>query len=135
MRKLALAAALVLGGCVSQGGIRPLLPYEIATLPYRTGNTTEQLGSLTYESGCLLFRPDDGGARLLPVWPEATTLEETMLTFHEPGKADERIVTGQEVVLDLIPLDWESLDPVRFARFRQQCDYQPVFVTDVAPAN
>lgn len=135
MRKLALAAVLVLNGCASSQGIRPLLPYEIPTLAYRAGDATEQLGSLTYESGCLLFRPDDGGALLLPIWPDATRLEETMLTFHEPGKSDERLVTGQEVVLDLIPLDWASLDPERFARFHRQCDYQAVFVTGVAPAN
>jgi hypothetical protein len=129
-----LVALVLLEACASQE-IRPLRPFEIATAPYRSDKPESVLGTLMYEGGCLLFRPDEGPGPLLPVWPTGTRFEEALVTFHEPGRAEQRIAIGEEVRLDGQSADWPSLDRERFAPFEHQCGAEPFFVADVTPAN
>ncbi len=134
MRLIAFAGLFVLASCATDG-IRPLRPYEIATSTYRDGDAQSYVGSLMYEDGCLLFRSEDGQTRLLPVWPTGSRFEESLLTFHQPAKAEQRLVTGEEVKIDGLPGHWSDLDQRRFAPFRHQCGSEPFFVTGVTPAN
>lgn len=134
MRSFALVLLVLLQGCATQG-VRPLKPYEIATAPYRFGETKPVLGSLMYEGGCLLFRTEGDSGVLVPVWPAGTRFEESLVTFHEPGRAEQRLALGEEVVLHALPLEWAKLDADRFQPFKHQCGGEPIFVADVTPAN
>ncbi len=134
MRRFALVVFLLLQACATQG-VRPLRPGEIATAPYRFGQARPVLGTLMYEGGCLLFRTDGDSAVLLPVWPNGTRFEESLITFHEPGRADQRVAVGEEIRIDSLPLDWSSLDRGSFEPFRHQCGAKPLFVAHLAPAN
>ena len=134
MRRFGLLIALLLAGCASES-VRPLKPHEIATAPYRFGQAKPLLGALMYEGGCLLFRTDGDPAVLLPVWPTGTQFEESLVTFHEPGRVDQRVAVGEEVRLDTLPLDWAKLDLAGFQPFHHQCGAEPVFVAGVTPAN
>lgn len=134
MRRFAFVMLLLVQGCAS-GGVHPLRPNEIATAPYRFGKARPLVGSLMYEGGCLLFRTEDDSAVLLPVWPTGTLFEESLVTFHEPGRADQRVAVGEEIRIDGLPLDWSSFDAVRYESFRHQCGAEPIFVAHVTPAN
>jgi hypothetical protein len=134
MRKFILLLFLLLEACAT-GGVRPLRPYEIATAPYRFGEAKPVLGTLMYEGGCLLFRTEGDTGLLMPVWPTGTRFEESLVTFHEPGRAEQRVVLGEEVRLDTLPLDWATLDSAGFRSFHHQCGGEPIFVSEVTPAN
>jgi hypothetical protein len=134
MRKTVILVLLLLEGCASQG-VRPLRDYEIATAPYRFGEAKPVLGTLMYEGGCLLLRPDGQSGMLLPVWPTGTQFEESLVTFHQPGRADQRVVVGEEVRFGTLGLDWTNLDSAGFKSFHHQCGAAPVFIADVTPAN
>lgn len=134
MRKIGLLVLLMLQGCVSND-IRPLRPYELAVAPYHYGESEALVGSLMYEGGCLLFVTDDKSRQLLPVWPTGSTFEEQLITFHEPAKAEQRMILGEQIRLDGQLGDWTKLDDPQFAPFRQQCRAEPFFVTAVRPAN
>ena len=134
MRLLPIAALFLLQACAT-GGIRPLRPNEIATAPYHGGDSKPALGSLMYEGGCLLLRMEDGSAPLLPVWPTGTSFEESLVTVHEPGKADQQVVLGEEIRLDGVPAAWPDMQREIYAPFQNQCGARPFFVTHVAPAN
>jgi len=134
MRKFGLIAIVLLDAC-APNGIRPLRPFEIATAPYHSGNIQSLVGSLMYESGCLLFRNEDGSTQLLPVWPSGSKFEESLVTFHRPAKSDQRVVIGEEILIDGQPGDWSALDNRAFERFRHQCRAEPFFVSGVTPAN
>ena len=136
MRYLALVPFLLLEACVSTATVRPLRDYEIAIGPYHERAAKSVVGSLMYEGRCLLFDGEEGAVRLLPIWPGGSRFEESLVTFHQPAKADQRIVVGEEVRLDGVPVQWSELDPRLFAPFRQQCGWaQPFFVSGLAPAN
>jgi len=134
MRSFALVMLVLLQGCATQS-VRPLKPFEIATAPYRFGESKPILGTLMYEGGCLLFRTEGDSALVLPVWPTGTRFEESLVTFHEPGHADQRLVLGEEVRLATLPLEWAALGRERLEPFHHQCGAEPVFVTGVTPAN
>ena len=136
MRHLSLAALLLLPACASTSSVRPLRDYEIAIGPYHERGSQSVVGSLMYEGRCLLFDGEKGSVRLLPIWPGGTRFEESLVTFHQPAKSDQRIVIGEEGRLDGVPTDWPQLDPRVFAPFRQQCGWaRPFFVSGLAPAN
>lgn len=88
-----------------------------------------------YEGGCLLFRTDGDSGLLLPVWPTGTQFEESLVTFHEPGRSDQRVAVGEEIRLDALPLDWARLDAEGLQPFHHQCGGEPVFVAGLTPAN
>jgi hypothetical protein len=134
MRKAVLIGLLALQSCATTG-VRPLRPYEIATGPYHAAVKEQVVGSLMYEGGCLLFANEDRSRLLLPIWPTGTQFQESMLTFHQPAKTDQRIIIGEEVRLDGEAGEWPQLDSERYAPFRRQCQAQPYFVSAVAPAN
>jgi hypothetical protein len=134
MRRLVLVLLVLLQGCATQN-VRPLKPYEIATAPYRFGEARPVLGTLMYEGGCLLFRTEGDAGLLLPVWPTGTRFEESLVTFHEPGRAEQRVVLGEEIQLDALSLDWAKLDSANFEPFHHQCGAEPVFVAGVTAAN
>ncbi len=134
MRKFGLLLLLLLPGCASQG-FRPLKPFEIATAPYRFGEPRSVLGTLMYEGGCLLFRTEGDSRLLLPVWPTGTQFEESLVTFHEPGRTDQGVALGEEIQLETLPLDWAKLDSASYGPFHHQCGAEPVFVAAVRPAN
>jgi hypothetical protein len=134
MRKATLIVVLLLVSCAPQG-IRPLRPYELATAPYHSGEGESLVGSLMYEGGCLLFRSEDGTKQVLPVWPTGSIFQESLVTFHRPGKADQQVVVGQEILLTGQKAEWSSLDAATYDRFHHQCGSQPFFVTAIAPAN
>jgi hypothetical protein len=132
MRKSGLGmVVLLLAGCASPG-IRPLRAFEVATAPYRQEVKESVVGSLMYEGGCLLFESEDHERRL-PIWSTGTTFQESLITFHHPGRADERIVLGQEIRMDGASAEWPALPG--YDRFEHQCGAKPFFVAGIAPAN
>jgi hypothetical protein len=136
MRHLAPLALLLLSGCVASSSVRPLRDYEIAIGPYHERSTQSFVGGLMYEGRCLLFDGEKGSARLLPIWPGGTRFEESLVTFHQPAKSDQRVAIGEEIRLDGVPTQWSALDPRAFAPFHQQCGWaKPFFVSGLAPAN
>jgi len=136
MRNGGIAAFLLLSGCISHsGGIRPLRPLEVATAPYQEAVTASLTGSLMYEGGCLLFRNDEGGAPLMPVWPAGSIFNGTSVIFHQPGKTDQPVLVGEEFVMEGQPLSWPALSAAAYSPFQQQCAVQPFLVARVRPAN
>jgi hypothetical protein len=135
MRKSGLVVLLVLGGCVQSRGVRPLRPLELATAPYLDAVTDARTGSLMYEGGCLLFRDDDSAARLLPVWPLGSVFNGTSVIFHQPAKSDQRIVVGEEFVMEGKVAGWPGLQGATYLPFQHQCAAQPFFVSKVRPAD
>lgn len=130
-----LAVTLPLGACVTHGGVRPLRPLEIATAPYQQVATTALTGSLMYEGHCLLFRDEASGALLLPVWPDGSTFNGTAVLFHQPGKADQRVMVAEEFRMDGQALQWTSLLGEAYAPFQRECAMPPFFVSRVRPAD
>lgn len=140
MHKAGLAIAvlgltLALGGCIGHGGVRPLRPLEIATAPYHQVATTALTGSLMYEGGCLLFRDEASGALLMPVWPDGSSFNGTAVLFHQPGKADQRVMVAEEFRMDGQALDWSSLFGEAYEPFQRVCAMPPFFVSRVRPAD
>jgi hypothetical protein len=135
MRKAGLAIAILLGGCATHGGVRPLRPLQIATAPYHQVATTALIGSLMYEGRCLLFRDEASGALLLPVWPDGSSFNGTAVLFHQPGKADQRVMVAEEFRMDGQLLQWTTLASDAYAPFERECGMQPFFVTRVRPAD
>ena len=136
-RKLAMLAAILLQGCVASGHerIRPLRPLELATAPYQERVTSALTGSLMYEGGCLLFRPEGTRAWLLPVWPSGSIFNGTSVIFHEPGKAEQPILISQQFVMKGRLLPWAALSMAAYAPFEHQCSAQPFLVSGVRPAD
>ena len=135
MRNAALFGLMMLSGCMSSSHIRPLRPLEIAAAPYQETVTASPTGSLMYEGGCLLFRDDATKGRLLPVWPLGSVFNGTSVIFHQPANADQRIVIGEEFVMEGQPLGWPALPSASYLPFRHQCGAQPFFVSRVRPAD
>ena len=135
MRKFIVVAVLTLTACVSSRGVRPLRPHEIAIGPYHERPTQSFVGSLMYEGGCLIFDGENGSPRLLPIWPTGSRFEETLVTFHRPGKDDQRVTIGEEIRLDGVPSDWSQIRSPQFQSFERQCGARPFFVSSLAPAN
>ena len=134
-RTAILATALTLGGCLSHPGVRPLRPLEIATAPYHQVATTALTGSLMYEGDCLLFREEDSGALLLPVWPTGSSFNGTAVLFHQPAKSDQRLLISEQFQMEGQPLQWTTLAADTYAPFQRECGMQPFFVSRVRPAN
>jgi hypothetical protein len=88
-----------------------------------------------YESGCLLFRNEDGTRQLLPIWPTGSKFEESLVTFHRPAKSDQQVIIGEEIRIEGQRAEWSALDNRTFERFRHQCNTDPFFVSAVTPAN
>jgi hypothetical protein len=123
-------------GCsASHGGVHPLRPQDLATGPYQSLATAAFNGSLMYEGGCLLFRDDENPVQLLPVWPYGSQFNGSLVTFHQPGKAEQRIVVGEEFQLEGQPVAWPALPQSTAAQFEGQCSSQPFAVSRVRPAN
>ena len=135
MRKALLVGLLAMLGACASTGVRPLRAYEIATGPYHSAVKDQVVGSLMYEGGCLLFVNEDRTRQLLPIWPTGTQFQESMVTFHQPAKADQRIIIGEEIRLDGEAVDWPQLEGATYAPFRHQCPGEPFFVSATAPAN
>lgn len=134
MHKAGLIAILFLSGCAGHG-VRPLRPLEIATAPYQQVATTALTGSLMYEGGCLLFRERTSGAILMPVWPAGSSFNGNFVNFHEPAKADQRVVLTEAFQMSGQPVGWTTLGGPPYVPFHHQCDYPPFFVSYVRPAN
>ena len=134
MRTLCVIGLMLLASCASTG-IRPLRPNELAIAPYHEHGEESFVGSLMYEGGCLLFEDEGKATRLLPIWPDGSTFEESLITFHQPAKAEQRVMVGQEIRLQGESLDWASVPDPRLAPFQHQCGAKPFFVTAMTPAN
>jgi hypothetical protein len=138
MRKAALVAFLMLGGCIfnEHPAVRPLRPLEIPTAPYWPIATDTATGSMMYEGGCLLFRNEQTQEILMPVWPQGSSFNGTALLYHLPGKADQWLAISQEVLIYGQPLPWDSLARTTYEPFQHQCGaYAPFFVSNVRPAD
>jgi hypothetical protein len=136
MRKVGLLILLLLPSCVtSSPGIRPLRPLELAVGPYPEAAPSALSGSLMYEGGCLLFRDERSRSTLLPVWPIGSVFNGTSVIFHQPAKSDQRIVVGEEFLMEGQRSDWSALPPATFLPFRHQCGAQPFLVSSVHPAD
>jgi hypothetical protein len=137
MPKAGLLAFLVLQACVAGGqhGVRPLRPLELAVAPYVGTITGGFTGSLMYEDGCLLFRDDANRTRLLPVWPAGSVFNGTSVIFHQPGKADQPILVGEQIMMQGVPQQWLALAQTTYAPFQHQCRAQPFFVSKIRPAD
>lgn len=134
MKHAILIAALLLAGCMSHG-VHPLRPLEIPTAPYNGVATTALSGSLLYEGGCLLFRDDDKHFQLVPIWPVGSTFNGTSVLFHEPGRADQRIVVAEEFLMLGQPLQWSRIATPRLVLHQRRCAGEPFAVLGVRPAN
>jgi hypothetical protein len=137
MRRAGLIAFLLLCGCFNNHpAVRPLRPLEIATAPYHPMATTALTGTLLYEGNCLLFRDEQSGALLMPVWPAGSSFNGTALSYHLPGKADQWVAVAQELLLYGQPLRWQTLRAPVYEPFQRECGlYGPFFVTNVRPAD
>jgi hypothetical protein len=137
MRLVGLFTLVLLGSCATdtQRGVRPLRPLEVPTGPYQETVTAGLTGSLTYEGGCLLFRDDQSTARLMPVWPLGSIFNGTSLIFHQPGKADQPVVIGEEFVMEGQPAPRSTLLRPAYLPFWQQCAALPFTVVRVRPAD
>lgn len=137
MRKALLLAIFLTAGCMSnQPAVRPLRPLEIATAPYQPLAMTALTGTLMYEGGCLLFRDEQSGAILMPVWPAGSSFNGTALLYHLPGKSDQWVAVAQEVMLSGQPIGWTTLGARPYRPFHYQCGaYAPFFVSSVRPAD
>jgi hypothetical protein len=133
MRKAGLLALVLAQGCVSNG-VHPLRPLEIATAPYNGIVTAALTGTLMYDRGCLLFRADDNRS-IVPIWPEGSTFNGTSVIFHEPGRADQRIVLSEEILMEGQPLQWRTIAGARIPVLQRQCGREPFAVLGVRPAN
>jgi hypothetical protein len=127
-------SASLLAGCAPHG-VHPLRPLEILTAHYKGAVTTGMTGTLLYEGGCLLFRDDNKRVQVLPIWPDGSTFNGTSVTFHEPGHADQRIVVGEEFLMEGQPLQWPRVPGSRAALHQQHCGSQPFAVLGIRPAN
>jgi hypothetical protein len=134
MTRPAIIAALLLSGCVSHG-VHPLRPLEIPTARYNGVITTGLTGTLMYEGGCLLFRDDAKRVQLVPVWPDGSLFNGTSVIFHEPGRADQRIVVGEEFLMEGQPLQWSRVPGPRIVLHQRRCAGEPFTVLGVRPAN
>lgn len=134
MRKVGLIAMVVLQACVSTG-VRPLRPNELAMGPYHEAGAQSFVGSLMYEGGCLLFEDEGRSTRLLPIWPNGSRFEESLITFHRPAKAEQRVTVGEEIRLEGQQSDWPTIAQAGLAPFQHQCGGEPFFVSAVTPAN
>lgn len=135
MRTPTVFSLLLLAGCVSNNGIRPLRPHELAVAPYQETITSALTGTLMYEGGCLMFRNEGVAGYLLPVWPVGSTFNGTSVIFHEPGKVDQPVLIGEEFVMSGQPLPWSTLAAPTYLPFHNQCGVQPFFVSSVRPAD
>jgi hypothetical protein len=135
MRRLAWFALVTLGGCVSNGGPHPLRPHDLATAPYQNLVTDAYTGTLMYEGGCLLFRDEDNKVQFLPVWPYGSAFNGTFVTFHQPGRAEQRIVVGEEFRIEGQPVAWPTLASPVYESFHRQCGSLAFAVSHVRPAN
>jgi hypothetical protein len=136
MRKAGLLVLFVLTSCMTNGSrIRPLRPLELAVAPYQEAAVSALSGSLMYENGCLLFRDEKSKSTMLPVWPVGSVFNGTSVIFHQPAKSDQRIVVGEEFLMEGQRSDWSALPPATFLPFRHQCGAQPFVVSSVHPAD
>jgi len=135
MRRTAVLLAIFLAGCVENHGIRPLRPLEIPLAPYGGVVTAALTGSLMYEGGCLLFRDEGNRIQLMPVWPYGSTFNGTSVTFHEPGKAEQTVIVGEELRIAGQPIDWRRFPDTRIAMLETHCGRQTFAVLHVRPAN
>jgi hypothetical protein len=88
-----------------------------------------------YERGCLLFRDQQGTAHLMPVWPDGSIFNGTSVIFHQPGKADQPVVIGEEFVMSGQPVMWSGLSGQIYSPFQHQCSAAPFMVASVRPAD
>jgi hypothetical protein len=135
MRKAWLLALVLLAQGASSRGVRPLRPQELAVVPYQEIVTASLTGSLMDEGGCLLFRDDATKQHYLPVWPIGSIYNGTSVIFHQPAKADQRLVIGEEFLMEGRPVQWSALDAAYYEPFRRQCGTTPFLVTAIRPAN
>ena len=134
MKRAFLIPLTMLAGCASHG-VHPLRPLEIPTAPYNGVATTGLTGSLMYEGGCLLFRDDQKRFQLVPVWPGGSIFNGTSVIFHEPGRADQRVVVGEEFLMEGQPLRWSRVPGPRMVLHQRRCGGEPFAVLGVRPAN
>jgi hypothetical protein len=134
MRKNVFAALCLVAACATPSPIPALRPHEIAIGPYHQRAEQSFAGSLMYEGGCLMFNGENGSPQLVPIWPFRTQFEDTLVTFHQPGKDDQHVAIGQEIRLDGVPSEWSQIGP-QFQSFERQCAAKPFFVSTLAPAN
>lgn len=135
MRRAVILVPLLLAGCVEARGIRPLRPLELATAPYLQAAAQTRVGSLMYEGDCLIFSDGEKRSWLLPIWPDGSTFNGTLLTFHHPAKDEQRVALGEEFVMEGRLVSWQELPSRRYAPFWQQCRVQPFIVSSVRPAD
>ena len=135
MRRFGPFGSLALAGCVSHS-VHSLQPESLATAPYQSLVTDTYTGSLLYEGGCLLFRDDQNKVQVMPVWPSGSVFNGLSVIFHHPGKAEQRIVVGEEFQMEGQPISWNALTGPAYAQFQRQCGASaPFFVSRLRPAN
>ncbi len=134
MRKICVIGLVLLQACAANK-IRPLRPNELATAPYHEAGTQTFVGSLMYEGNCLIFEDEGKTVRVLPIWPVGSTFEESLITFHQPGHAEQRLMVEQEIEITGEISSWTKISDPDLAPFQHQCGSEPFFVTAMTPAN
>ena len=135
--KYGAVAAIALSGCATNrpNAYRPLRPLELATAPSSGVMTSAVTGSLSYEGGCLMIQPDESKAPVFPIWPQGSTFNGTSVIFHQPGKADQPLVIGQEARIEGRAMAWSALPDARYRPFEHQCGGSPFLVSGIRPAD
>ena len=134
MRRAVPLLALLLMSCMSHG-VHPLRPLEIPTAPYNGIATAALTGTLMYEGGCLLFSDDTKRVQLVPVWPSGSSFNGTSVVFHNPGRAEQRVIIGEELMIEGQPLEWSRVPGARVVLHQRRCGREPFAVLGVRPAN
>lgn len=88
-----------------------------------------------YEGGGLLFRDDEKRLQLVPVWVEGSILNGTSAIFHEPGRAEQRVVLGEEFLMEGQPPQRSRVAGSRLALHQRRCGGEPFAVLRVRPAS
>ena len=133
----AIVACAALQGCAANGPepVRPLKPLELAKSAY-DGNVVEQLtGALAFEHDCLLFRSDDGGPLLTPIWPDGSSFDGTSVKYHEPARQDQPLLIAQHFVMGGRRTAWNQFPTPALLPFQNQCRAEPFLVSAVRPAD
>jgi hypothetical protein len=132
-----LIGMLMTSGCAMNENepVRPLKPLELAMSTYDGNIVERRTGTLAYENDCLLFRDDNGGPLVMPIWPAGSAFDGFSLKYHEPGRVDQAVLIARHFVMGGRLLTWQSFHGTTFEPFQSQCHATPFVVSEVRPAD
>ncbi len=129
MRKLANAAALVVGACAVPASPGPVASnHALPTAPHSHVVTSEWRGRLELRGNCLVFQTMDPRRAYLPIFPTGSRFDGRTVAVVIPGQSERAISLGSRVTLAGWGNDWENLPSSMNLSSHQKCLLQPFFV-------